>query len=193
MPGQLLSFLGAMSPFDDTVHSAFLQVLKPVNVPKGKLLLSEGEICDKLWFVKTGLARGCFVTSNGSGKSREVTEWFASENDFFHAFESFVLQVPSQEFIETLEPCQLIYISRTDLYGLYATHPEISSVGRIIAERYGLLYKKHLREIRLHSAQERLNIFHNQSKDLFLRVPQKYIASYLGISENYVSKLKAKH
>ncbi|MCF0064840.1 Crp/Fnr family transcriptional regulator [Dyadobacter chenwenxiniae] len=193
MPKQLLSFLGAMAPLDDTVYSDFLQVLKPVNVPKGKLLLSEGEICDKLWFIKTGLARGCYVTSNSSGKSHEVTEWFASENDFFHAFESFVMQVPSQEFIETLEPCQLIYISRKDLYRLYAKHPEISNVGRIIAERYGLLHKERLREMRLHSAQERLNIFHNQSKELFLRVPQKYIASYLGISENYVSKLRAKH
>ncbi|WP_439580932.1 hypothetical protein [Dyadobacter bucti] len=46
--------------------------------------------------------------------------------------------------------------------------------------------------MRLHSASERLDIFHRQSRDLFLRVPQKYIASYLGISENYVSKLKAR-
>jgi len=193
MPKQLLSFLGALSPLDDAVYSDFLQALKLIKVPKGKLLLSEGEICDKLWFVKTGLTRGCFIINHCSGKSQEITEWFAMENDFFLAFESFVRQVPSREYIETLEPCQLIYISRKDLYQLYAKHSEICNLGRIIAERFGLLDKERLREMRLHSAQERLNIFHQQSKELFLRVPQKYIASYLGISENYVSKLKAKH
>ena len=191
MPKQLLSFLGALTPISDTVYSDFLQAFKLIHVPKGKLLLSEGEICDKLWFVKAGLARGCCIIHK-LGKSQEITEWFASENDFFLAFESFVCQVPSREYIETLEPCQLICISRKDLYHLYAKHPEMCHLGRIIAERFGLHDKERLREMRLHSAQERLNIFHQQSRELFLRVPQKYIASYLGISENYVSKLKAK-
>ena len=193
MPKHFLSFLRELAPLNGEVQSEFLGKLKLINVPKGKLLLSEGEICERLWFIKAGLARGCYVTEHSTGKNHEVTEWFACENEFFHAFESFVRQTPSRECIETLEPCQLVYITRQDLYHLYTKHPEICNLGRIIAERYGLIHKERLREMRLLSAQERLDIFHNQSKELFLRVPQKYIASYLGISENYVSKLKAKH
>ena len=192
MPKQFLSFLREVAPFDEIVQSDLLCKLKIIHVPKGKILLSEGEVCDKLWFIKTGLARGCYIVQRETGRDDEVTEWFAKENDFFHAFESFVNEVPSSEFIETLEPCTLVYITRSDLYQLYAKHPDACNLGRILAERYGLLHKEKLREMRLHSAGERLETFHRQSKDLFLRIPQKYIASYLGISENYVSKLKAR-
>lgn len=192
MSKEFLSFLTGVAPLSETIQTDFLHKLKLIRVPQGKILLSEGEICDKLWFIKVGLARGCYHIDRGAGRTDEVTEWFARENDFFHAFESFVNEVPSREFIETLEPSTLIYITRADLYHLYDKHPEVCNLGRIIAERHWLLHKEKLREMRLHSASERLDIFHRQSRDLFLRVPQKYIASYLGISENYVSKLKAR-
>jgi CRP-like cAMP-binding protein len=193
MPTELIAFLLKLAPLDDSIQSDFLRKLKLISVPKGKLLLSEGEICDKLWFIKTGLARGCYADNHHAVKTCEITEWFAKENDFFSAFESFFRQVPSRESIETLEPSSILYVTRADLYSLYAKYPEICNLGRIIAEHHWLIHKERLREMRLHSAQERLDIFHKQSKELFLRVPQKYIASYLGISENYVSKLKAKH
>jgi CRP-like cAMP-binding protein len=192
MPIEFLSLLTEVAPLDEAIQSDFLQKLKLIQIPQGKLLLSEGEVCDKLWFIKTGLARGCYNIDRGAGRADEVTEWFARENDFFHSFESFVNQVPSRESIETLESSTLIYITRTDLYDLYRKYPQTCNLGRIIAERHWLIHKERLREIRFHSASERLEIFRRQHKDLFLRVPQKYIASYLGISENYVSKLKAR-
>ncbi|KAA0991514.1 Crp/Fnr family transcriptional regulator [Dyadobacter aurulentus] len=193
MYSEFLSTLSGILPIDNQVCDQFLQKLKFANVKKGKLLLSEGEICDKLWFVKIGLVRGYLLTSNQQGTFDDNTEWFAKENEFFHAADSFVNQVPACECIETLEPTTLIYIHRADLYQLYLDYPQICCLGRIIAERSWLKHLALLRDMRALSAAQKLEAFHAVSKELTSRVPQKYIASYLGISENYVSKLRANY
>ncbi|NIJ53443.1 Crp/Fnr family transcriptional regulator [Dyadobacter arcticus] len=193
MYSELISSLTGILPVNDAVRAQFLQKLKIINVRKGKLLLSEGDICDRLWFVKSGMVRGYQLSNSGEGLFEDVTEWFAKESDFFHAAESFVNQVPAKEYIEALESSTLIYISHRDLYQLYADHPEICCLGRIIAERALLAHKELLREMRMLSAPQKFEVFRSRSKELVARVPQKYIASYLGISENYVSKLKAKY
>ncbi|WP_353717765.1 hypothetical protein [Dyadobacter sp. 676] len=95
------------------------------------MLLSDGEVCDKLWYLQSGLVRGYHLVADGEGNFRDVTDWFASEHDFFHAADSFVKQLPSRECIETLEPSVLIYITRADLYQLYADRPEACCIGRI--------------------------------------------------------------
>ncbi|TLU99083.1 Crp/Fnr family transcriptional regulator [Dyadobacter luticola] len=192
MYSELVSSLSGLLPISDTICAQLLQKFKIIHVRKGKLLLSDGEICDKLWFVKTGLVRGYQLVNNLEG-TFDVTEWFAKENDFFHASDSFVNQVPACEYIEVLETSTLIYVSRHDLYQLYSEHPEMCCLGRIIAERALLAHKKLLRDMRILSAPQKFEAFRGHSKELIARVPQKYIASYLGISENYVSKLKAKY
>jgi CRP/FNR family transcriptional regulator, anaerobic regulatory protein len=189
---EFISSLSEILPVEDQTRILFQQRLKIVKVPKGRVLLSEGEVCDKLWFLQSGLIRGYHFVADGLGNFRDVTDWFASENEFFHTADSFVKQAPSRECIETLEPSVLIYITRTDLYQLYSNHPEACCIGRIIAERLLLTHQDLLRDMRTLSATEKLESFRTRSRELFNRVPQKYIASYLGISENYVSKLKAR-
>ncbi|SEI72001.1 cAMP-binding domain of CRP or a regulatory subunit of cAMP-dependent protein kinases [Dyadobacter sp. SG02] len=189
---EFISSLSEILPVEDQTRILFQQLLKIVQVPKGRILLSDGEVCDKLWYLQSGLVRGYHLVADGQGNFRDVTDWFASERDFFHAADSFLRQAPSRECVETLEPSVLIYISRADLYQLYANHPEACCIGRIIAERLLLTHQDLLRDMRTLSASEKLESFRARSRELFNRVPQKYIASYLGISENYVSKLRAR-
>lgn len=189
---EFMASLGEILPVEDQTRILFQQRLKIVKVPKGRILLADGEVCDKLWYLQSGLVRGYHLVSDGLNNFRDVTDWFAGERDFFHAADSFVRQAPSRECIETLEHSVLIYITRSDLYELYAAHPQACCIGRIIAERLSLAHQELLRDMRTLSASEKLESFRTRSRALFNRVPQKYIASYLGISENYVSKLKAR-
>lgn len=189
---EFISSLSEILPVEDQTRILFQQKLKIVKVPKGRVLLSDSEVCDKLWYLKSGLVRGYHFVSDGHGDFRDVTDWFAGEHEFFHAAGSFLNQLPSRECIETLEPSTLIYITRADLYELYANHPQACCIGRIIAERLLLAHQDLLRDMRTLSASEKLESFRGRSRELFNRVPQKYIASYLGISENYVSKLKSR-
>lgn len=188
-----ISSLHEILPVEDQTRILFQQKLKILRVPKGRILLSDGEVCDKLWYLQSGLVRGYhFSTAGTEGNFRDVTNWFAREGDFFHAVDSFVTQLPSRECIETLERSVLIYITKADLNHLYANHPGTCCIGRVIAERLLLSHQQLLRDMRTLSASEKLESFRTRSRELFNRVPQKYIASYLGISENYVSKLKAR-
>ena len=193
MYSEIISSLTGILPVSEQVCTQFLHKIRFVNVQRGKVLLSEGDVCDKLWFIKCGLVRGYHLIRNQDGSLEDITGWFAKENDFFHAADSFVNQVPARECIEVLEPSMLFYIPRQDLYQLYREHPEICCLGRIIAERTSLVQSELLREMRVLSAPQKFEAFRSRSKELIARVPQKYIASYLGISENYVSKLKAKY
>jgi CRP-like cAMP-binding protein len=192
MPQEFIASLISIHPLSEAVQADFLQKLHTTKVSKGKLLLTEGDVCERLWYIKNGLVRGYYIAEGDHRNSTEVTEWFARENNFFNSTKSFVYQVPSNESIEALEPTELIYINRSDLYELYARHPEVCNLGRLIAERYWIMYKDKLRDLRFHSAQERIENFLQQTRELFHRVPQKHIASYLGISENYVSKIRGK-
>ncbi|GGN00111.1 cyclic nucleotide-binding protein [Dyadobacter beijingensis] len=189
---EVIDSLKSVLPVPECVLAGFLKYTKIIRVPKGKLLLSEGDCCDKLWFLGSGLVRGFHAIDDGHGGLLDFTEWFAAPNEFFISAESFLRQTPARECIETLEASEVIYISRTDLYSLYEHYPETNSIGRMIAEHFCLSHMQQLRELRTLSAPERLEAFRTRSGDLFRRVPQKYIASYLGISENYVSKLKAR-
>nr|WP_295929842.1 Crp/Fnr family transcriptional regulator [uncultured Dyadobacter sp.] len=189
---EFISSLSDTLSVEDQTRILFQQKLKIVSIPKGRILLSESEVCDKIWYLQSGLVRGYHFAANDQGYVRDVTDWFARERDFFNVPDSFVKQAPSRECIETLEPSVLIYITRTDLYQLYANYPETCCVGRIIAERMLLTHHDLLRDMRTLSASEKLESFRTRSRELFNRVPQKYITSYLGISENYVSKLKGR-
>ncbi|WP_031529338.1 Crp/Fnr family transcriptional regulator [Dyadobacter crusticola] len=193
MYSEFITSLSGILPISEQVCTQFIHKMKFVNVLRGSLLLSEGDVCDKLWFVRCGLVRGYQLVDKQDGTLGDITEWFAKENDFFHSAASFVNQIPAREYIEVLEPSKLIYISRHDLYQLYHDFPEICCLGRIIAERTALVQSELLREMRVLSAPQKFEAFRIRSKELVARVPQKYIASYLGISENYVSKLKAKY
>jgi CRP/FNR family transcriptional regulator, anaerobic regulatory protein len=189
---ELVSSLAGIMPVDAHLRSAFQEKLKIVRIPKGRLLLSEGELCDKLWFIQSGLVRGYHLLHDGRSNFQDVTDWFASEHDFFYTAESFLNQVPSRESIEVLESSTLIYITRIDLFEFYSQYPGVCCIGRFIAEKSLLAQLELLRDMRSLSATEKLEAFRKRSRELFNRVPQKYIASYLGISENYVSKLKAR-
>jgi len=163
---------------------AFRSKLHFITVAKNVHFLEVGQICDKLCYVNKGLVRGYY---NKSGK--EVTAWFASEGTLFYAGDSFLLQKPTIEIIETLENCEFVYILRDDLYELYNSYPSINSFGRILAETDKLQSQQSLLDLRMNIAKDRLISFAKNNRGLFLRVPQKHIASHIGVSEGYISEL----
>ncbi len=188
----VIDALKSALPVSECTFANFLKCTKIIRIPKGKLLVSEGDICDKLYFLGSGLVRGYELSVDGSGGFADVTEWFAAEHDFFLAAESFIHQTPARECIEALEPSVIVYIARNDLYHLYQQDPHANAIGRMIAEHFWLTHLRQLREMRTLSAPMKLEVFRSRAANLLQRVPQKHIASYLGISENYVSKLKAR-
>jgi CRP/FNR family transcriptional regulator, anaerobic regulatory protein len=154
---------------------------------KGKIILKEGEICKHLYFIKNGFARG-FISQNG----KDITSWFAFENDVATPLYSFVTRKPGFESIEILEDSTFYAISYENIQQLYRQFPEFNLIGRIVTEKYYIELMTRTMSFQFQSAKERyLQLIANQPQ-LLHRASLGHIASYLGISQETLSRIRTK-
>jgi CRP-like cAMP-binding protein len=154
---------------------------------KKEKILNPGEEDDKFRFVQKGLVRQYYIY-NG----REINVQFSAINDIVVVFTSYMAHQPSDYFIEALEPSVLFSIKRDDMDYMMTQGINFVNFGKKISAT--LCTQKSLREKELlnFDALGRLQNFINMHPDLFLRLPQIYIASYLNIQPETFSALKKK-
>jgi len=157
------------------------------NFKKGTLLLKGGETCQYLYFLKKGFARGFFYQDG-----KDITSWFALENDMVASFYSFVTQKPSFESIEVLENSTLYAISYENLQQLYHQFPEFNFVGRRFVEKYYVELMTRTMSFQFQSAKERYQELLAHQPQLFQRASLGHIASYLGVSQETLSRIRTK-
>lgn len=161
-------------------------ILKHIEVPKKGYLLKEGKVCENVWFIEKGLAR-CYYTKDGE----EISSWFMKEGDVIFSVKSFYNQEPSYENIQVLEDSSLYFISYKELQQIYNTFLEFNFIRGVLTERYYMLSDERTFTIRMQKAHERYAHLVEHHPDLTQRVPAKYVASYLGISEETLSRIRS--
>ena len=114
------------------------------------------------------------------------------QGDVIISIESFFQQEKSYESIQALEDCTLFYIQYEELNYIYQNFPEFNFIGRVLTEKYYQLWAMQLHAIRMKQAPERYEWLIENHSELILRVPAKYLASYLGITEVMLSIIKGK-
>lgn len=157
------------------------------EIPKKTVILQEGQVAKKMHFVEKGCLRGYYLK-----EGTEVNSWFMKEGDFVISIVSFYTQHPSEELIETLEDCVLWSISYQRLHQLYLQHPGFNQAGRLLTERYYVLSEQRTQSLRKKTADERYRQLITSFPEISKRIPLKYIASYLGITSETLSRLRAK-
>ncbi|WP_343606454.1 Crp/Fnr family transcriptional regulator [Fluviicola sp.] len=182
---QNLSAHGPIAPED---LDRFTAVCKVVNVKRKKQVLSEGNIPNFLIFVHSGLIRMYTTDKN----MNEHTFDFGSEGTWFGDIKSFRFKQPTDTNIEAIEDSQLLVIAHEDLKQLYATVPGLERVGRINAEDKYIQLLDRLKKINHsnYSAEERYQEFLKFHGDIAFRIPNTYIASYLGIATETLSRIR---
>jgi CRP-like cAMP-binding protein len=165
--------------------SKFMHLFKRQKVAAKTILLREGEISKKVFYIKKGCIRLWF---NNNGK--EVTFQFFFEGQGISSVESFRSNEPSLFNIETIEPCTVLVISRKDFLAILDASPEISkSVDEHIFER--LILYQHLFLSRIKDTpQKRYEDLIKNYPEILQRVPQHYIASYLGMTPVSLSRIR---
>lgn len=182
---KLLQYLNFIFPLSDNLRDHLMQILISKTFNKKDYLLKTGHISDKIFFIESGLVR-CFYESN----DKEVCAWFMKEGDCIISVESFFEQKESNENIEALEDTVTWYIGYKDLQNIYLKFPEFNFIGRILTEKYYVLSEQRLLSMRMHSASERYNYIRENHPELIQRIPSKYLASYLGIADETLSRNK---
>lgn len=155
------------------------------KMPKGSILLMQGDVSDKLYFVNSGAVRGYYEWSG-----KEYTSWFAHDKQFACSIRSFFTQTPSVETIHLLEETELCYFRYRDTEGDDAASCRVNELMQLITEQYLLLYESRVRMLRGMSAQERWDVFTTNYPELYRRVSLQHIASYLDLTPSTISRLR---
>lgn len=182
---QLIESFGEMAKLSRETEELFMSSVQKKDFKKKELLQEEGKVCNQLYFVEKGVAR-TFYYKNG----KEVTYWLAAENDFVGAMASFFSRTPSNKHVETLEDCTLWIFDYNKLEKLYENSKELERMGRLFAN-YGMaVMEKKFDDFHALSAKERYDVLVEKHPQILQRVSLGIIASYLGITQETLSRIR---
>lgn len=181
----LLEYIQVYSPLNEQEVEAFQRVVKRKKYKKNDVFFKEGKVSNEIYFLTEGCVR-LFYNVEGVDK----TGFFYTEGKFICAGESFTYQVPAIENYQALEESVLYVLSRNSIEQLLQISPKFELMGRIAVENELITYQKMLASFVTKSAEQRYVELLAQQNELFQRVPQQYIASYLGVSPETLSRIK---
>jgi CRP-like cAMP-binding protein len=182
----VITLLNSIYPLTPFLQDKMADILKEKSFLKKEYLLKAGHVCRNIFFIEKGLVR-CFHNSN----DQEVCSWFMKEGDLMISVESFYTQRESFESIQALEDCKVYSVGYSDLQNLYKNYLEFNFIGRILTEKYYVLSEQRTNALRMQRASDRYRFISNNHPELVKRVHSKYIASYLGVSEETLSRIKS--
>ena len=181
-------FLQSQIDLSDEEWNRFRELWKLVDIPKKTLLLQTGEVEKYLSFVEKGIVRHFLHKPDG----KDVTIALGFDGWFTSAYDSYTQQSPSEYNIETLTKAKLWRIHYDDLQNFYQEWPKGNTIGRLAAER--LLNIRTMREISLlRDTPDQLyaNMLKNEPH-LIKHVPLQYLASFIGITPQALSRVRAR-
>jgi len=162
----------------------FLSIKK---IEQGEYFLTQGKICKNIAFIGKGLVRLYYLNDG-----KEVTTCFCKENTITCSYKSLITNTPSDMSIQAIEPTELIVFSYESLQKLYKKELFWQQVGRLAAENEFINTECHNRFISDLSATERYQQILENEPDLLQRVPLNYLASYLQVAPETLSRIRRK-
>jgi len=160
-------------------------ILVPMKFAKGELILKEGETCRNIYWVAKGLVRQFYYKNE-----KELTEYMTTENSIVMSIESLFKEEPSRQQIQALEPTILFALPKAALEREAVRNVNIQMLYRKILEESLIISQVHADMLRFESAQERYAKLVKRSPQLVLRAPLVYIASYLQMTPETLSRVR---
>lgn len=187
MTQNLIQFIKQLVSFTDEEIQDIQHLFVEKNLKKGEFWVKEGEFNSDILFLNKGMLRSYFV-------KREVEKTFdlVIENQILTATESYVSGLPSTDFIQAVEDTYLSVITKDNLEILYSKSFKWERVGRIIIEYYTIEKEIRIRSFISETAQERYERLTKDQPELMQRTPQIYLANFLGITPQSLSRLRRK-
>lgn len=184
---QIEDFFKSQTNVSDASLQEIVSHFRPLKTKRNEVLCSVGQICKNFYFINEGCLRMYEIDNKGN----EVTGYFALENQLMSAITSFVLQQPSRDYLVSLVPSDLLIISRASFFKLIDTIPEFKDVYNKFME-FAFIHS----QMRIYSflgmeGIDKLRWVMEHEPKLLNRISSKAVASYLGMTNSTLSKLRA--
>ena len=186
MNSQFINTIQGIYNLEEELLIILQEKIEVVEFPARYKLLKSGVVANQIFFVVKGATRSYYLKDGN-----EITTWFTFENDFTTSFYSFISNEPSHETIELLEDSILYVLKFDDLNTLTEKYPEINHLYRKVLELNFVRQEKLLTE-RFSTAKEKYQNLNTKFPGILQRVPLGHIASYLGITQSTLSRIRRK-
>lgn len=182
----LVNHISKLTPISEYALNWIKQHTEEFIFKKNEIILNEGKVCDHLYYVVNGLVGSYYIIDD-----QEVCNWIAMEEDMATCYYSFISREPSYETIVAFENCTVQSISYHHIQELYKKFPETEKAGRLILENYYSRLEERLISIQFKTAKERYDVLFNKRPEIFNRAPLGKIATYLGMKQETLSRLRS--
>jgi len=174
--------------FNEAEWIVFSQHLRFSKLKKKHFFTEQDKVCDKVGFIVSGSAR-YFHIKDG----QDITSYFSFENELISSYKSYLTGSPSFSYIQALEECQLITFTRKDMDDML-TNPllayKMEQFGRCVAEDTICCFEDRMSSFITQTPEERYLALLNNGGEVLKRIPQHYIAHYLGITPVSLSRIR---
>ncbi len=183
----ITTFFNSISPISDAAKMLIDRQTYLTSFARGRYLIKPGDAADNLYLVLKGVIRG-FLKE----KDKEITTWINAENEIVGSIRGLGLKTTTNEYVQAIEAAQLIVIPYSLVEELYEKYPETNIVGRKLLEESYRDAEERAYICRITSAMRRYERFMETKKDLINRIALKYIASYLGMTIETLSRIRSR-
>jgi CRP-like cAMP-binding protein len=183
---QLINYFKHLFPLDDKECGEITSRLAARKIRRNQFILQDGDVCRHFTFVVSGCFKMFAVDKNGKAHNLQ----FAAENDWITDLSSFYSEKASTVFIEAIERSEILQIKHDDLLYLYVNYHKFDHNFRVIIEQKYIEVQNRVLQNISSTAEERYITFLRQYPDLSSRLPNTQIASYLGITPEFLSKIR---
>lgn len=180
--------LNAAAPLPEEIWQVLNGSLETAHAPKGTHLLRPGDRTQRIYFIMHGMVRAYYLDKKGN----EKTIWFMQAGDVMISVRTFFANRPSAEYVEVLEDAELRFTTKATLEKMYKACTAFNLHGRLMTEKYYVRSEERQILKQTASADERYQALLEQMPDIEQRVPLSMVASYLGITQVWLSNLRAR-
>ena len=180
-----INFLSTITLLPAEVQQAINDITILRKKKKGDLLLRNGEICREFHFLAKGFARVYYLKDG-----KDITAWFTGEGGIVSAIDSLFTQKPSIYHIEILEDSEVYSLQFDKLEPVFEKHPVVERLGRLLVTSHYLLLDERMKLFVFCTAEERYSKLLQQFPDILEKLKLGYIASYLGITQEHLSRIR---
>jgi CRP-like cAMP-binding protein len=185
---RLINTLNCINILSPALQDQIKQYLVEEEVSRKQLLLKEGQVSQRIYFIKKGFIRAYYYKDG-----EKFTSWFMGEGEIIISVYSFFSRNPSFENIEVLEDAVLQSINWDQLQKLYSDFPEFNLTGRLITEQYYIRSEERTVNLQTLSAKQRYEGLLKTYPGILQKASLGQIASYLSIKQETLSRIRAQH